>query len=205
MQQLSLLQSGVNSYYKFRQLFDLLRIARGITKCDGSITNCNKYYKVRQYKVPSTMSGTVSRQELLPKFFLNGTFDNAENESMKVHNCGLSTNYYLQSRFAVSPKITEREMSKIVYVQQGSVLFLTCKAEGVPKPVVTWRKDGRLIQNKTDETYFKRENASKDDEGKYECEAFNSAGSDRYKVDVIIKGTNNFVEVTKNLKKQAVC
>lgn len=124
---------------------------------------------------------------------------------MKVHNCGLSTVtlvffFDMQSYFAVSPKITEREPSKIVYVQQGSVLFLKCKAEGVPKPVVTWRKDGRLIQNKTDETYFKRENASKDDEGKYECEASNSAGSDRYKVDVIIKGTNHFVEITENLK-----
>ena len=102
----------------------------------------------------------------------------------------------------MSPKITEREPSKIVHVQLGSVLFLKCKAEGVPKPVVTWRKDGRLIQNKTVETYFKRENASKDDEGKYECEASNSAGSDSYKVDVIIKGTNHFVEVTKNNNKK---
>lgn len=117
---------------------------------------------------------------------------------MEVHNCGLSTiTLFLlfANLLTVSPKITEREPRKIVHVQQGSVLFLQCKAEGVPKPVVTWRKDGRLIQNKTDETYFKRENASKDDEGKYECEASNPAGSDRYKVDVIIKGTNHFEQI----------
>ena len=53
---------------------DLLQIATSITKC-------NDYYKLRQYKVPSTMSGIVSCQELLPKFFLNGTFDLAKNKS----------------------------------------------------------------------------------------------------------------------------
>ena len=122
---------------------------------------------------------------------------------MKVRNYVLSTItlfFYLQTYFSVSPKFTEREPSR-VHVQLGSVLFLKCKAEGVPKPVVTWRKDGRPIQNKTDETYFKRENASKDDEGKYECEASNSAGVITYKVDVIIKGKNHFIDVTKNLKK----
>lgn len=78
MRQLSLLQSAVDSYYKLREVLqsaiDLLQIATNIIKC-------NYYYKLRQYKVPSTMSGTVSCQELLPKFFLNGTFDIAENNS----------------------------------------------------------------------------------------------------------------------------
>ena len=59
--QLSLLQSAMDSYYKLRQLFyykaryGLLKIATGITKCDGFITNatgitkCDDYYKLRQY------------------------------------------------------------------------------------------------------------------------------------------------------------
>ena len=38
-------------YYKLRQVLqsamDLLQIATGITKCDGFITNCDRYYKVR--------------------------------------------------------------------------------------------------------------------------------------------------------------
>ena len=52
LRQLSLLQSAMDSYYKLRQLFyykvrhSLLQIATGITKCDGFITNCDRYYKV---------------------------------------------------------------------------------------------------------------------------------------------------------------
>ena len=57
----SLLQSVMDSYYKLRQLFyykvryGLLKIATGITKYDGFITNatgitkCDDYYKLRQY------------------------------------------------------------------------------------------------------------------------------------------------------------
>ena len=51
--QLSLLQSAMDQYYKLRQLFyykvrqGLLQIRTGITKCDGFITNCDRYYKVR--------------------------------------------------------------------------------------------------------------------------------------------------------------
>ena len=43
----------MDCYYKLRQLFyyklrhGLLQIATGITKCDGFITNCDRYYKVR--------------------------------------------------------------------------------------------------------------------------------------------------------------
>ena len=53
LRQLSLLQSAMDRYYKLRQLFyykvrhGLLQITTGITKCDGSITNCDRYYKVR--------------------------------------------------------------------------------------------------------------------------------------------------------------
>ena len=53
LRQLSLLQSAMGSYYKLRQLFyykmrhALLQVATGITKCDGFITNCDRYYKVR--------------------------------------------------------------------------------------------------------------------------------------------------------------
>ena len=50
---MELLQIAMDSYYKLRQLFyykvrhGLLQIATGITKCDGFITNCDRYYKVR--------------------------------------------------------------------------------------------------------------------------------------------------------------
>ena len=53
LRQLSLLQSAMDCYYKLRQLFyykvrhGLLQFATGITKCDGFITNFDRYYKVR--------------------------------------------------------------------------------------------------------------------------------------------------------------
>ena len=46
LRQLTLLQSAMDSHYKVWQLF-LLQIATGISKCDGFITNCGRYYKVR--------------------------------------------------------------------------------------------------------------------------------------------------------------
>ena len=45
LRQLSVLQSAMVSCYKLRH--GLLEIATGITKCDGFITNCDRYYKVR--------------------------------------------------------------------------------------------------------------------------------------------------------------
>ena len=48
-----LLQSVMDSYYKLRQLFyykvrhGSLQIATGITKCNGFIINCDRYYKKR--------------------------------------------------------------------------------------------------------------------------------------------------------------
>ena len=53
LRKLSLLQSAMDRYYKLRQLFyykvrhGLLQITTGITNCDGFITNCDRYYKVR--------------------------------------------------------------------------------------------------------------------------------------------------------------
>ena len=52
---LRLLQRAMDSYYKLRQLFyykvrhGLLQIATGIAKCNEFITNCDDYYKLRQY------------------------------------------------------------------------------------------------------------------------------------------------------------
>ena len=53
LRQLSLVQIAMDGYYKLRQLLyykvrnGLLQITTGITKCDGFITNRDRYYKVR--------------------------------------------------------------------------------------------------------------------------------------------------------------
>ena len=59
----------MDCYYKLRHLFyykvrhGLLQIATSITKCDGFITNCDRYYKVRWLLQIATV-------QLLPSFFL---------------------------------------------------------------------------------------------------------------------------------------
>jgi len=85
----------------------------------------------------------------------------------------------------VKPTITSRGR-KEVDVHEGNVLYLQCKAEGVPTPLVIWRKNGKIIQKRTNHTDFIHENATRDDEGVYGCEASNSAGSDSYMVVVKI-------------------
>ena len=56
LRQLSLLQSAMDCYYKLRQLFyykvrhGLLQIVTGITKSNGFITNCDRYYNISLYE-----------------------------------------------------------------------------------------------------------------------------------------------------------
>ena len=88
--------------------------------------------------------------------------------------------------FVVPPNITSERRSEVV-VEERNMLFLECKAEGVPTPRVIWKKDGLVIQNQTkSHTYFNVKKATKADEGVYVCEAFNSAGNDTYTVEVKI-------------------
>ena len=53
LEQLSLLQSAMDGYYKLRQLFYykvrhvLLQTTTGITKYYGFVTNCDRYHKLQ--------------------------------------------------------------------------------------------------------------------------------------------------------------
>lgn len=73
---------------------------------------------------------------------------------------------------------------------EGSELLLICEAVGVPRPLITWSKDGKVLQKRTNDTNFVREYAKEDHNGNYECKASNFAGSDSYRIDVIIKGNS---------------
>ena len=89
----------------------------------------------------------------------------------------------------VGPKIKTRSPSKVT-VTVGNTLFLKCQAEGKPRPLITWSKDGEEVHSRSNDTNFVHESATKDDSGIYECTASNSAGSDSYRIEVIIKGNN---------------
>ena len=87
----------------------------------------------------------------------------------------------------VPPTITFKSKGKVT-VFEGNVLYLFCEAEGNPKPLVTWRKSGRVLQSNISKTELIIQDVSEDDAGIYECEVLNSVGTLTYTVEVAIKG-----------------
>ena len=87
----------------------------------------------------------------------------------------------------VRPTITSKSKGKVTVVK-GNVLYLFCEAEGNPKPLVTWRKSGRVLQSCISKTELIIQDVSENDAGIYECEVSNSVGTLTYTVEVTIKG-----------------
>ena len=94
----------------------------------------------------------------------------------------------------VTPTITKKSKSKVTVVE-GNVLYLVCEAEGFPSPNVTWKKNGKVLQENINKTDFIVDDTSENNAGKYECEASNSVGTVSYTVEVTIKG-----KVTTSMK-----
>jgi len=86
----------------------------------------------------------------------------------------------------VSPTIAKRSRDEVTVVE-GNALYLLCEAEGNPTPLVTWKKQGKLLQSSFNETNFIIHHARNKDAGIYECKASNSVGTVSYKVEVTIK------------------
>ena len=84
------------------------------------------------------------------------------------------------------PTIAKRSRDEVTVVE-GNVLYLLCEAEGYPSPLVTWKKQGKLLQSSFNETNFIIHDARNTDAGIYECKASNSVGTVSYKVEVTIK------------------
>ena len=85
------------------------------------------------------------------------------------------------------PRILKRSKDKVTVVE-GNVLYLFCEVDGNPKPLVTWRKNGKVLQRCINETDFIVHDASKKDSGRYECRASNSVGTVSYTVKVTVQG-----------------
>lgn len=72
---------------------------------------------------------------------------------------------------------------------------LPCRATGFPPPVITWYKNGHVIEEKR--KHFKIRNweiieIRFEDHGIYTCKAENVFGSDQSSVDLAVKGEYNF-------------
>ena len=61
-------------------------------------------------------------------------------------------------------------------VNEHEQLYISCNARGKPKPIVTWYKDGHVIQANTSGEYFVN-STLKEDAGKYYCVAENEVGN----------------------------
>lgn len=72
----------------------------------------------------------------------------------------------------------------------GDSLILHCSALGYPQPVVRWYKDGNFVHKNTS-LHFSSLNQS--DSGFYACNASSIAGSDAYKVQVLVRGRDEHV------------
>ena len=62
-------------------------------------------------------------------------------------------------------------------VEEGEDEFLHCDANGDPIPLVTWNKDGHILQESNTTTSFHITNIELKDAGNYVCTAKNRAGS----------------------------
>ena len=94
----------------------------------------------------------------------------------------------------VTPTVTKKSKRKVTVVE-GNVLYLVCEAEGFPSPSVTWKKNGKVLQENINKTDFIVDDTGENNAGKYECEASNSVGTVSYTVEVTIKG-----KVTTSMK-----
>ena len=92
----------------------------------------------------------------------------------------------LSGFLAVPPTIISR-MPNEVKVHEGNVLYLRCGAEGIPSPIIVWRKNGSVPDNQTFVNgHIVRENVTKADAGVYVCLAYNSVGRDSYRIKVSV-------------------
>ena len=92
--------------------------------------------------------------------------------------------------FPESPHFIAKSSSSITVKEKQNVT-LPCKAAGFPPPVITWYKDGDVIDEETRQ--FKKRNfeikeIQFEDRGIYTCTAENLLGRIRTSVNVTVKG-----------------
>lgn len=81
-----------------------------------------------------------------------------------------------------------------ITVTKGGDITLQCAAEGVPRPAVTWLKDGRPITGQhgakvlNEGRLLQIKNARVSDTGRYTCIAVNVAGQVDSNYDISVHG-----------------
>lgn len=101
----------------------------------------------------------------------------------------------LPSLTSVRPSIKHSEGdSGDITVTKGGDVTLQCAAEGVPRPAVTWLKDGRPVTGQqgakilNEGRLLRIKDAKVSDTGRYTCIAINVAGQADSKHDISVYG-----------------
>lgn len=76
---------------------------------------------------------------------------------------------------------------RVMKVQVGHQVELTCVATGSPEPTLTWTKDGTRYPVSPEGSLNLRK-VGLDDEGTFTCTATNAAGRDEAQVRVLVQG-----------------
>ena len=98
-----------------------------------------------------------------------------------------NTNYFLPEK----PHFISKPPSSVMIVREKQNVTLPCKAAGFPQPVITWYKNGHVIEERQQvkagrDLEFKE--IQFEDRGMYTCTAENLFGRDHLSVNVTVQG-----------------
>ncbi|TDH11103.1 hypothetical protein EPR50_G00082370 [Perca flavescens] len=87
---------------------------------------------------------------------------------------------------------------------RGHSVILECIPKGLPTPKVEWtKKDGRLEETSSQEDHYGRrlrfDNITEEDDGEYECRAFNDHGSTSHRFMLSVEASPYWVKQPENL------
>ena len=73
-----------------------------------------------------------------------------------------------------------------VKVTEGQSVVIPCDVTGNPRPRISWTRDGKIVQNSTQDGALDIYSADEQMTGIYTCVAENKAGIDKYDVLLLV-------------------
>ena len=86
--------------------------------------------------------------------------------------------------FAVAPQISISSVP--ASYNEGSVVSIICRASGKPEPDVKWFRNEKMRSQGTGIALLTFNNVSRTDDGRYKCQANNSAGDSESYVALVV-------------------
>lgn len=109
--------------------------------------------------------------------------DNGEYTCRSMNSKGYGQNATARIIVEYAPTIISITENKILNV--GENIILMCKADGIPKPKITWTKDRSSVEHIGE--YCRIKNVQAKDKGVYSCSATNLVNSDTKSVRISVK------------------